>query len=101
MFSAHYGAEQGEEATEFRPWRFVGKSKTSTKVGPDYLPFGMGNIISNLIPGHACPGRFLAVQELKVIGSMIASRYSNIEWRTHPRPRKFFMHLLENLLTVD
>ena len=40
--SAHQGPEQGDEATEFRPWRFLGKPKTATKVGADFLPFGMG-----------------------------------------------------------
>jgi cytochrome P450 len=42
MKSAHQSPDQGEDVTEFRPWRFVGKPKTATKAGPDYLPFGMG-----------------------------------------------------------
>ena len=33
---------QGEDTAEFRPWRFVGKTKTATKAATDYLPFGMG-----------------------------------------------------------
>ncbi|KAF9570517.1 hypothetical protein EC968_001739 [Mortierella alpina] len=33
---------QGEDPTEFRPWRFIGNSKTATKVSIDFLPFGMG-----------------------------------------------------------
>ncbi|KAF9573969.1 hypothetical protein EC968_007655 [Mortierella alpina] len=71
MRSAHQGPDQGEEVTEFRPWRFVGKPKAATKVGADYLPFGMGR--------HACPGRFLAMQELKTIGALMVSKYSQIE----------------------
>ncbi|CAO3570808.1 unnamed protein product [Mortierella alpina] len=71
MRSAHQGPDQGEDATEFRPWRFVGKSKPATKVGVDFLPFGMGR--------HACPGRFLAMQELKTIGVLMVSKYSKIE----------------------
>ncbi|KAF9429092.1 hypothetical protein BGZ76_001825 [Entomortierella beljakovae] len=40
--SAHQAAEQGADSTEFRPWRFIGQPKSATKVGTDYLPFGMG-----------------------------------------------------------
>ncbi|KAF8964604.1 hypothetical protein BGZ46_000752 [Entomortierella lignicola] len=58
---------QGEDPTEFRPWRFVGKSKSATKVSNDFLSFGMGR--------HACPGRFLAIQEIKTIGALLVSRY--------------------------
>ncbi|KAF9948259.1 hypothetical protein BGZ70_002284 [Mortierella alpina] len=71
MRSAHQGPDQGEDVTEFQPWRFVGKSKPATKVGVDFLPFGMGR--------HACPGRFLAMQELKTIGVLMVSKYSKIE----------------------
>ncbi|KAF9429093.1 hypothetical protein BGZ76_001826 [Entomortierella beljakovae] len=71
MRSAHQAAEQGADVTEFRPWRYVGKSKSATKVGTDFLPFGIGR--------HACPGRFLAIQELKTIGILMVSRYSKIE----------------------
>ncbi|KAG0303693.1 hypothetical protein BGZ98_006390 [Dissophora globulifera] len=62
---------QGEDPTEFRPWRFVGKSKSATKASGDFLAFGMGR--------HACPGRFLAIQELKTVGSLMVQKYSKIE----------------------
>ncbi|KAG0329640.1 hypothetical protein BG004_002292 [Podila humilis] len=71
MKSAHQSAEQGEDVQEFRPWRFVGKPKAATKAAKDFLPFGMGK--------HACPGRFLAIQELKTVGVLMISRYSKIE----------------------
>ncbi|KAF9190494.1 hypothetical protein BGZ51_008533 [Haplosporangium sp. Z 767] len=71
MRSAHMSPDQGDDATEFQPWRFVGKSKTATKAGADFLSFGMGR--------HACPGRFLAIQELKTIGVLMVSKYSKIE----------------------
>ncbi|KAF9897486.1 hypothetical protein BX616_005516 [Lobosporangium transversale] len=68
---AHQSSENGEDVTEFRPWRFVGKNKAATKVGMDYLPFGMGR--------HACPGRFIVVEQLKAVGALMVSKYSKIE----------------------
>ncbi|KAF9915361.1 hypothetical protein BX616_006333, partial [Lobosporangium transversale] len=81
--SGHMGPEAGEDATEFRPWRFVGKAKTAIKVGPDYLPFGMG--------GHACPGRFMAIMELKVIGALIVTKFSKVEMQD-PSKTKMALH---------
>ncbi|KAF9911343.1 hypothetical protein EC991_003908 [Linnemannia zychae] len=72
LHSLHQTHEyQGEDPTEFRPWRFLGKAKAATKAATDFLPFGMGR--------HACPGRFLAIQELKTVGALMVSRYSKIE----------------------
>ncbi|KAF9963474.1 hypothetical protein BGZ70_007393 [Mortierella alpina] len=79
---------QGEDPTEFRPWRFIGKSKAATKASTDFLPFGMGK--------HACPGRFLAVQELKTVGVLLVSRFSNIEMQD---PSKKMKALLARLGT--
>ncbi|KAG0266471.1 hypothetical protein BG011_002262 [Mortierella polycephala] len=59
-----------EDVSVFYPWRFVGKAKAATKASGDYLAFGMGK--------HACPGRFLAVQEIKTVGVLMVSRYSKI-----------------------
>ncbi|KAG0274181.1 hypothetical protein BGZ96_004443 [Linnemannia gamsii] len=70
--SLHQSYEyQGEDPTEFRPFRFLGKAKAATKAATDFLPFGMGR--------HACPGRFLAIQEVKTVGALVVSRYSKIE----------------------
>ncbi|KAG0055924.1 hypothetical protein BGZ83_007047 [Gryganskiella cystojenkinii] len=80
MKSAHQSPSQGEDVEEFRPWRFVGKSKAATKAAADFLPFGMGK--------HACPGRFLAIQELKTIGVLMVSRYSNIEIQDPSKTQK-------------
>ncbi|KAF9273981.1 hypothetical protein BGZ68_001013 [Mortierella alpina] len=62
---------QGEDPMEFRPWRFVGKVKSATKAAMDYLPFGVGK--------HACPGRFLAIQEIKTVTALLVTRYSMLE----------------------
>ncbi|RUP51805.1 cytochrome P450 [Jimgerdemannia flammicorona] len=58
---------QGPDPENFNPWRFVNKNKQASKVGMDFLRFGMGK--------HACPGRFLAIQEIKTIMSMILRKY--------------------------
>ncbi|KAF9355985.1 hypothetical protein BGX34_010162 [Mortierella sp. NVP85] len=71
-WSVHQTQEtQGEDPTEFRPFRYVGKNKAATKAAPDFLPFGLGR--------HVCPGRFLAVQDMKIFGALIVGRYSKIE----------------------
>ncbi|KAG0337816.1 hypothetical protein BG000_004914 [Podila horticola] len=80
MKSAHQSPDQGEDVAEFRPWRFVGKPKAATKAGNDFLPFGMGR--------HACPGRFLAIQELKTVGVLMISKYSKIEIQDPSKTKK-------------
>ncbi|KAF9104521.1 hypothetical protein BGX29_001764 [Mortierella sp. GBA35] len=80
MHSVHQSYDyQGEDVSEFRPWRFVGKNKAATKAASDFLSFGVGK--------HACPGRFLAIQELKTIGALMVSKYSKIEMQ-NPSHRK-------------
>lgn len=49
------------------PYRFVEKDKQATKISEDYLFFGLGK--------HACPGRFFAVQEVKVLVSALLREY--------------------------
>ncbi|KAF9355986.1 hypothetical protein BGX34_010163 [Mortierella sp. NVP85] len=81
MHSVHQnGSLQGEDPTEFRPWRFVGKSKAATKASSDFLAFGMGR--------HACPGRFLAIQELKTVGVLMVANYSKIEIQDPSKTKK-------------
>ncbi|KAF9898936.1 hypothetical protein BX616_003435 [Lobosporangium transversale] len=69
--SIHQSPEHGEDTAEFRPWRYAEKRKTATKVGPDYLVFGMGR--------RACPARFMNIQGLKMVGALVVSKYSKIE----------------------
>ncbi|ORY98209.1 cytochrome P450 [Syncephalastrum racemosum] len=49
------------------PYRFFGKDKQATKISEDYLFFGLGK--------HACPGRFFAIQEVKVLISALLREY--------------------------
>ncbi|KAF9900592.1 hypothetical protein BX616_002554 [Lobosporangium transversale] len=81
--SGHTGPEVGEDATEFRPWRFVDKPKAAVKVGPDFLPFGLGR--------HACPGRFMAIMEIKIIGALIVTKFFKIEMQD-PSKTKMALH---------
>ncbi|CAO3571090.1 unnamed protein product [Mortierella alpina] len=79
--SVHYNNEmQGDDPAEFRPWRFVGKAKSATKVSADFLAFGMGR--------HACPGRFLAMQELKTVSVLVVSKYSKLEIQDPSKTKK-------------
>ncbi|KAI9490025.1 cytochrome P450 [Zychaea mexicana] len=56
-----------EDPSEFKPFRFVGRDKQSTKCSADYLMFGLGR--------HACPGRWFAIEEMKAIISTIIHSY--------------------------
>ncbi|KAK9693329.1 hypothetical protein K7432_013972 [Basidiobolus ranarum] len=58
---------QGANPEKFDPWRFVGKNKQATKIGADFLPFGIGRF--------ACPGRFFAIQEIKTVLSIMIRNY--------------------------
>ncbi|KAI8337990.1 cytochrome P450 [Chlamydoabsidia padenii] len=51
----------------FDPYRFLDQDKNSTKIGEDFLFFGMGK--------RACPGRWFAIQEIKTIVSMMIRNY--------------------------
>lgn len=64
-----------ENPDEYDGYRFYrlrqqpGKENTSQLVttSPDYLPFGHGQ--------HACPGRFFAAQEIKVVLCQLLLKY--------------------------
>ncbi|KAG0281815.1 hypothetical protein BGZ95_009752 [Linnemannia exigua] len=59
--------------SEFHPWSHVGTFKTATKVGVNFLPFGMGK--------HVCPGRFMATQQTKSLVSLMVSKFEIIEFQ--------------------
>ncbi|KAF9550168.1 hypothetical protein EC957_001654 [Mortierella hygrophila] len=70
---ANNSAAHGPNPAKFHPWRYVGTFKTMTKVGVDYLPFGMGK--------HVCPGRFMASQQTKTVVSLMVSKFEKIEFQ--------------------
>lgn len=52
---------------EYRPFRFVEGTEQFTATGPTYLGFGHGK--------HACPGRFFAANELKLLIAYLLVNY--------------------------
>ncbi|KAK0437130.1 cytochrome P450 [Desarmillaria tabescens] len=59
-------AYHGEDAEEFVSDRWVGHGKPAVMVSPTYWPFGLGRF--------ACPGRALAVAEIKLAVFFLISR---------------------------
>ncbi|EXX70005.1 cytochrome P450 [Rhizophagus irregularis] len=58
----------GDDADEFKPFRFVNENSPATKVDRNYVVFGGGK--------HACPGRFFAIHEAKIIFHKLILRYN-------------------------
>ncbi|KAG9286062.1 hypothetical protein G9A89_022739 [Geosiphon pyriformis] len=57
----------GSDPTKFDPRRYLNKNSSTTLVSRTYLPFGLGR--------HACPGRFFAMTNIKLLLSMIIRNY--------------------------
>lgn len=57
----------GSLDNSFKPFRFVDQDKQASKVGNDFLPFGLGK--------HACPGRWFALQEIKTLIAQLLQDY--------------------------
>ncbi|CAG8464066.1 10196_t:CDS:10, partial [Scutellospora calospora] len=58
---------QGHNPSEFYAYRHLERNSSATKVERSFLTFGGGK--------HACPGRFLAVNEIKMIVHKIILKY--------------------------
>ncbi|CAB4492419.1 cytochrome P450 [Rhizophagus irregularis] len=57
----------GDDAEEFKPFRFVNAKSPATKVDRSYIVFGGGR--------HACPGRFFAITETKLLLHKLIMKY--------------------------
>ncbi|GBB90918.1 hypothetical protein RclHR1_01800003 [Rhizophagus clarus] len=57
----------GEDAEEFKPFRFLKANSPATLVERSYIVFGGGK--------HACPGRFFAVNEVKLFLHKLILKY--------------------------
>ncbi|RIA94744.1 cytochrome P450 [Glomus cerebriforme] len=58
----------GDDAEEFKPFRFVNAKSPATKVDRSYVVFGGGR--------RACPGRFFAINESKLILHKVILKYN-------------------------
>ncbi|GBC41252.2 cytochrome P450 [Rhizophagus irregularis DAOM 181602=DAOM 197198] len=58
----------GDDAEEFKPFRFVNANSSASKVDRNYAVFGGGK--------HACPGRFFAIHEIKLILHKLILKYN-------------------------
>lgn len=65
--SAEIQKDKESDHNSFQPFRYVGLDRQSTKIGEDFLMFGMG--------AHACPGRWFALQEVKTIVSVFIREF--------------------------
>ncbi|RIB29346.1 cytochrome P450 [Gigaspora rosea] len=59
---------QGQNPTEFRAYRHLEHNSPATKLERNFLTFGGGK--------HACPGRALAVNEIKVLLHKVLLKYN-------------------------
>ncbi|PKC61212.1 cytochrome P450 [Rhizophagus irregularis] len=57
----------GDDAEEFKPFRFLNRNSPATKVDRSYIVFGGGK--------HACPGRFFAINETKLFLHKVIMKY--------------------------
>jgi cytochrome P450 len=57
----------GDDAEEFKPFRFVNTNSPATKVDRSYIVFGSGKF--------ACPGRFFAINEIKLLLHELILKY--------------------------
>ncbi|KAI8065227.1 cytochrome P450 [Gongronella butleri] len=55
------------DLNEYKPLRYLNQDKNASKIGEDYLHFGLGK--------RACPGRWFAIQETKTLISMLLRTY--------------------------
>ncbi|KAF9128469.1 hypothetical protein BGX30_014304 [Mortierella sp. GBA39] len=70
MRSVHQDKVHGDNLREFHPWRFLGKNPGAAKASKDYMTFGLGKF--------TCPGRFLAVHDLKIMIALFVTKYSSL-----------------------
>lgn len=66
-YSIHHDAANFEAPHEFRADRFLGTGKMAATADEAFLPWGLGK--------HACPGRWMAVDLIKMIAAEIVLHY--------------------------
>lgn len=76
----HDNKAYGPDSNEFDGYRYLGKDSPSSKISRDFLHFGMGR--------HACPGRIFAINEIKMLSSILIKKYK-ITIKSERRPPNF------------
>jgi len=82
----HFDESNYPDSTSFVPFRFVDKAKTTghkvdiTATSTEFLEFGHGR--------HACPGRFFAATELKLMLALVVMKY-DVKLEA-PRPKNWW-----------
>ncbi|KAF7727491.1 hypothetical protein EC973_007469 [Apophysomyces ossiformis] len=56
-----------EDLDKFVPYRYIGLDKPASKIGDDFVTFGLGR--------HACPGRWFAIQQVKSVMLFLIRNY--------------------------
>ncbi|EXX55456.1 sterol 14-demethylase [Rhizophagus irregularis DAOM 197198w] len=81
--NVHYDDERyGPDPNKFDGYRYLGKESPTSKVSRDFLHFGMGR--------HACPGRIFAINEIKMLSSILIKKYK-ITTKSKKRPSNFII----------
>lgn len=68
LFTTHENPDLYPNPTKFDPTRALKANKPASMATEEYLPFGLSK--------WACPGRFLAVNEMKLLVASIICRYN-------------------------
>jgi len=84
----HFDSDNWPDPMKFDPTRFIDAKKQNIY---SYIPFGLG--------AHACPGRFFAVYETKVLLRMILLNF-NISLPSTVDREQFFHHHVTTLKDV-
>ncbi|RIA90705.1 cytochrome P450 [Glomus cerebriforme] len=78
----HNDENYGPDSNEFDGCRHLGKNSPASKVSRDFLQFGMGR--------HACPGRNFAINEIKMVTSILIKKYKiTTATKSGKRPSNF------------
>ncbi|CAG8601487.1 25029_t:CDS:10 [Cetraspora pellucida] len=88
FLDTHYDKEiQGQDPMEFYAYRHLERNASATKIERNLIIFGNGK--------HSCPGRFLAVNEIKIILHKIILKY-NVRTETGKiTPKRYFGPILK------
>ncbi|KAF2201396.1 cytochrome P450 monooxygenase-like protein [Delitschia confertaspora ATCC 74209] len=100
VMEIHTDQDNYPEPMRFNPYRFIGSgpgaegAKAASRITEDYLAFGYGK--------QACPGRFLAIRQMKLILAKLFLNYE-FQWAGGPTkaPKKLNRQIVEGQIFPD